>query len=125
MLTMTVQQGLARTEQVAEAALAVRRDRRKALVHTVCVDLLGGVRSLGELDLARGCRRRGLPEPTRQVVRRGPRGRLYLDALRHNEVALTRQVVLRLPVLGLRVAPDIFFDQVARALRDAGWPGPA
>lgn len=151
LLTMTVQQGLARTEEVAQAALAVRRDRRKALVHTVCSDLLGGVRSLGELDLARGCRRRGLPEPTRQVVRRGPRGRLYLDALweewrvvvevdgiqhgwvenalddalRHNEVALTGQVVLRLPVLGLRVSPDAFYDQVARALRDAGWSGPS
>ena len=36
---------------------------------------------------------------------------------------LDNLTVLRLPVLGLRVAADEFFDQVERALLDAGWPG--
>jgi very-short-patch-repair endonuclease len=144
---MTVQQGLAQAEQLALAALAVRRDKRRLFVHGIVLDLLGGVRSLGELDVARECRRRGLPEPTRQVMRRARSGRYYLDvlwehwgvcveidgiqhgwvenavddALRHNTVTLQRTTVLRLPVLGLRLTPDAFFEQIEEALRGAGW----
>jgi len=147
LLTMPVQQGLTTAQHLGEALLAVRRDRRRSLMHAVVLDLLGGVRSLGELDFARECRRRGLPEPTRQVVRRGRDGRYYLDvswddfslvveidgvhhtwatsvvpdALRQNEVTLTRSTVLRLPLLGLRVAADDFFDQVERGLCAGGW----
>ena len=88
-----------------------------------------------------------MPEPTRQSVRRGRDGRYYLDveweehglvveidgihheaagsvvpdALRHNEVALTGSVVLRLPLLGWRVARDDFMEQVERALVATGW----
>ena len=43
------------------------------------------------------------------------------DALRQNSVTLQNARVLRLPVLGLRIAPDEFFDQVEQALRAAGW----
>lgn len=147
LLTMPVQQGLTTAEQVGRALLAVHRDRRRELMHAVVTDLLGGVRSLGELDVARECRRRGLPEPDRQVVRRGRDGRYYLDvcwdtfglvveidgihhswatsvvpdALRQNEVSLGGSRVLRLPLLGLRVAADDFFDQVERGLRSGGW----
>ena len=45
------------------------------------------------------------------------------DALRHNDVTLDNLTVLRLPVLGLRVAADEFFDQIERALVGAGWSG--
>lgn len=147
LLTMTVQQGLAPAEQVGRALLAVHRDRRRVLMHAVVTDLLGGVQSLGELEFARECRRRGIPEPDRQVVRRGRDGRYYLDvcwdefdlvveidgihhtwatsivpdALRQNEVALGDATVLRLPLLGLRVAAGEFFEQVDRALRAGGW----
>jgi very-short-patch-repair endonuclease len=146
-LTMTVQQGLATGEELAEAALTIRRDRRRRLVHDVILDVLGGAESLGELDVARECRRRGLPEPTRQVLRRDGARRYFLDvyweewgvvleidgihhgwaenvvtdALRHNAVALQRDVVLRLPLLGLRVARERFFEQVEEALRGGGW----
>ena len=146
-LTMAVQQRLASADQLGSAMLKVRRDRRRALIHAVIHDLLGGVQSLGELDVARECRRRGLPEPSRQVLRRGRQGRYYLDVLfeewnvvieidgihhawaenvvadaaRHNEIALQRALVLRIPLLGLRVEPDTFFDQIERALREAGW----
>ncbi|QBX55824.1 hypothetical protein EXE58_10390 [Nocardioides seonyuensis] len=147
LLTMTVQQGLTTAERLASQVLRIKKAPRLAFVRDVLSDLLGGVRSLGELDFARECRRRGLPEPDRQVVRRGRDGRYYLDvhwdewgvvveidgiqhswasevvpdALRQNEVTLQHDVVLRLPVLGLRVSPDDFFDQVRRALRDRGW----
>jgi very-short-patch-repair endonuclease len=142
-LTMTVQQGVARTEGIAVEMLRVRRDKRRRFIHAVLLDLLGGVRSLGELDFARECRRRGLPRPSRQVVRRARNGRYYLDvcweehgvvvevdgiqhswaeqvvtdAIRHNDVTLENAVVLRLPLLGLRVAPDDFFAQIERALQ--------
>lgn len=147
LLTMPVQQGMTTAELIGRALLDVRRDRRRALLHAVVLDLLGGARSLGELEFGALCRRRGLPEPSRQVVRRGRDGRYYLDvcwqewgvvveidgihhswattvvpdALRQNEVALGDAVVLRLPLLGLRVAQDPFFDQIERALRQRGW----
>jgi very-short-patch-repair endonuclease len=147
-LTMTVQQGLATAEQLSEAALAIRRDRRRALLHSVILELLGGAQSLGEIDLARECRRRGLPEPSRQLLRRDGPKRYFLDvvweewgvvveidgiqhawaenivgdALRQNSVSLDGATVLRVPLLGLRVAPDDFFAQIERALREAGCP---
>jgi very-short-patch-repair endonuclease len=149
-LTMTVEQGLATPEQLGLEMLRVRRDKRRSLIHAVILELLGGVRSLGELDFARMCRGRDLPEPTRQAVRRGRNGRYYLDAswedwgvvveidgiqharavnqvadaLRHNEVTLDNATVLHVPLLGLRLAPDDFFEQIEHALRAAGCPLP-
>ncbi len=148
-LTMVVQQSVVRLDELGLEMLRVKRDRRRALLHAVVLDLLDGVRSLGELDFARECRRRGLPPPTRQVLRRGRNGTYYLDviweawrvvveidgihhswaqnivgdALRHNDVTLSDAVVLRLPLLGLRIAADDFFDQIEQALTSAGWPG--
>lgn len=146
LLTMSVQQRLATPEQLVQQLLRVKRDRRRALITGVITDLLDGVRSLGEHEFAQMCRARGLPEPTRQVLRPGKGGRYYLDvvweewgvvveidgiqhswagnvvadALRHNTVALGNEVVLRLPLLGLRVAPDEFFSQIEQALVSRG-----
>lgn len=115
---------------------------------TVITDLLHGVRSLGEHEFAQMCRARGIPEPTRQVLRRGKGGRYYLDviwetwgvaveidgiqhswasnvvadALRQNTVTLDNALVLRLPLLGLRVATDEFFAQIIEALVERGCP---
>lgn len=145
-LTMTVQQGIESAERISIEMLRVRRDRRRAFIHAVLHDLLDGVRSLGELDVARECRRRGIPEPTRQVLRRAKNGTYYLDvywqpwklvveidgiqhtwagqvvgdAIRQNSLALAGDTVLRLPLLGLRVAPDEFFAQIEDALAAAG-----
>jgi hypothetical protein len=147
LLTMTVQQGLTTAERISVEVLRIRKAPRLAHVRAVLVDLLGGVRSLAELDFASECRARGIPEPSRQAIRKGRDGRYYLDvhwdtwgvvveidgihhtwatevvadALRHNSVTLDHDVVLRLPVLGLRVAPDEFFEQISRALQDRGW----
>jgi very-short-patch-repair endonuclease len=147
LLTLTVQQGLARPEGIGAELLRVRRDRRRLLLHAVVNDLLDGARSLGEIDVGREVRRRGLPEPDRQVLRRDRANRYYLDlywvdlhlvveidgihhawaenvvgdALRQNALALDGDTVLRLPLLGLRLEPEQFFGQVERAMRSAGW----
>jgi very-short-patch-repair endonuclease len=146
-LTMTVQQGLCRVEDIAHEMLRVRRDKRRPFIHGVLVDLDGGVRSLSELDMVRGCRDRGLPAPDLQVVRRTASGSYYLDArwrrwgvvvevdgiqhtwvqhlvadaIRHNAIATSSDLVLRMPVLGLRLCPDTFFAQIAEALAQRGW----
>ncbi|WP_322937041.1 hypothetical protein [Nocardioides bizhenqiangii] len=117
-------------------------DKRRLLLHAVVNDLLDGARSLGEIDVGRELARRGLPPPTRQVLRKDRRGRYYLDlywpdlgvvveidgihhawaenivgdALRQNALVLESDVVLRLPLLGLRLQPDEFFQQIADAL---------
>lgn len=118
------------------------------LITSVITDLLEGVRSLGEHEFARMCRARGIPAPTRQVVRKGKDGRYYLDviweawgvvveidgiqhswatnvvadALRQNTVTLGNALVLRLPLLGLRLAADEFFAQIVEALVSRGCP---
>ena len=147
-LTMAVQQGVTTAEDLAEAALLVRRDKRRELVHSVVSDLLAGSTTLGEIDFVRECKRRGLPTPSQQVMRRDDAGHYFLDiywsewglvveidgihhswadnvvadALRQNAISLAGDTVLRLPLLGFRVAPDDFFDQIAAALIRAGCP---
>jgi very-short-patch-repair endonuclease len=145
-VTLAVQQGIAAADDVGRELLRIRRDRRRALLHTVVNDLLDGAKSLGELDVGRELRRRGLPEPERQVLRKDDRNRYFLDlywprwklvvevdgihhtwaenvvgdALRQNALTLDGDTVLRLPLLGLRVEPDASFAQIEQALRDAG-----
>jgi very-short-patch-repair endonuclease len=147
LLTMTVQQGLATAEDVGIELLRVRRDKRRRLLHAVVLDLVHGAGSLGELDVARLLRRRGLPRPDRQVLRRVGRRRYYLDlywerwklvveidgiqhgwaenivddALRQNALSMSGDTVLRLPLLGLRLTPDDFLDQIEAALTAQGW----
>lgn len=147
LLTMSVQQGLTTGELLGGELLRVRRDRWRMHLSAVVGDLVAGVRSLGEHEFATLCRVRGLPEPTRQVIRRGRDGRLYLDvvweqwgvvveidgihhtwasnvvadALRQNTLTLGDALVLRLPLLGLRVAEAAFFEQVEAALVARGW----
>jgi hypothetical protein len=68
---MPIQQRILGAEALSEAFASVKRHRRRSFLRTVLADLVNGVQSMGELDFARMCRARGLPEPTRQVVRRG------------------------------------------------------
>lgn len=147
LLTMAVQQRIARAEDIGIELLRIRRDKRRRLLHAVVLDLLDGAGSLGEIDVTRQLRRRGLPRPTRQVLRRDGRRRYYLDlyweqwrlvveidgiqhawaenivsdALRQNALAIADDTVLRLPLLGLRLAPEDFFDQIEAALVANGW----
>ncbi len=151
LLMLTVQQGFAPVEAIGREALRIRKDKRRALLYAVVDELLGGVRSLGELDVVRELRRRGLPPPERQVLRRDKRGRYYLDlywpefklvvevdgihhtwvenvvddALRQNSLAIGGDTVLRLPLLGLRLNPDEFFQQIEDGLVAGGWAAAA
>lgn len=146
-VTLVVQQGKATPEALAEQLLRIKRDPRRQLLHEVVNELLDGARSLGEVDVARELERRGFPRPTRQVLRTDAARRYYLDlywedfevvleidgihhawaenvvgdALRQNALVLDGDVVLRLPLLGLRTQPEEFFAQVAQALRAGGW----
>lgn len=143
LLCLVVQQRLVSHQRLLDAVSLLTRSRRRWLVGTVVADICDGAHSLGELDFGQMCRARGLPEPSRQVVRTGAGGRVYLDvawediglvaeidgghhalalnpvddALRQNEIVLGGDRVLRVPVVGLRLAPERFLDQVVRAHR--------
>ena len=78
-LLLVVQKRLAPVAEVAAVVGRLRRHRRRLMLRGVVTELAGGVRALSELDVARDMRRRGLPEPQRQVVRRRPSGTEYLD----------------------------------------------
>ena len=141
-LTRVVQDGFARPEDLGRALLPVLRDKRRLFLHAIVNDLLDGGRTLTEIDVVRELRRRGLPPPAQQVLRKDQRNRYYLDlswpdlgvvveidgihhtwannvigdALRQNALSLSGDVVLRLPLLGLRLQPDDFFAQIEEAL---------
>jgi very-short-patch-repair endonuclease len=150
LVVMSVQQRLTTARRVRHELEQIKRHPRRRWLTTVVDDVVDGARALGELDFARLCRRRGLPEPSRQVPRRGPRGRVYLDvyfdqfrlvveidgghelpgnqvddALRQNELAIGQETVLRIPLLGLRIQSGDFMDQLARALASRGWQAAA
>ncbi|WP_377640003.1 DUF559 domain-containing protein [Oryzobacter terrae] len=140
-MAMTVQQRLCSGVRLLDAVDAVRGRTRRAFIRRVARDVALGAHSLGELDLVSACRRRGLPEPDRQVVRQLPSGRCYLDvrwararlvvevdgvqhshglapaddALRQNAVVLGDDLVLRVPVIGWRLTPQAYLDQVVTA----------
>lgn len=144
-MAMAVQQRLTTGTRLLEEARRIRRHRRRELIVAVALDIADGAQALSELDFAAMCRRRGLPEPTRQIMRRGPRGRVYLDviweelgvvveiegahhdapgrsiddALRQNSLVIAKNTVLRIPVLGLRTCPDEFMAQVEAMLVQA------
>ncbi|GAA4120792.1 type IV toxin-antitoxin system AbiEi family antitoxin domain-containing protein [Knoellia locipacati] len=141
-LCLVVQQRLTTTERLLVAWRSARSagPRRPFLADAV-TDICDGAQALGELDFARLCRREGLPPPTRQVVRHGRNGRIYLDAawgaiglvveidgghhqwalnpvedaLRQNDVVVAGEVMLRVPLLGLRLEAKRFLRQVAVA----------
>jgi len=139
-LCLVVQQRLAPADHLRKRALELTTGKRGAFIRQVTLDLADGAHSLGELDFSVLCRGAGLPEPSRQVVRQGPDGRIYLDvawrgthlvveidgahhqlglnpvddALRQNSVTLGQAHVLRIPVLGLRLQPEAFMAQVVQ-----------
>lgn len=141
LLVMPVQQRLCTGAQLLEAEAAIPGRNRRKFIHTVAHDVADGTHSLGELDFITACRRRGLPEPSRQRIHRLPGGRAYLDVawdeaklaveldgtghlkglqmvdddLRQNAVQLRHELVLRIGILGWRLTPDRYLDQVCAA----------
>jgi hypothetical protein len=149
MLILPVQQGLCRPADLAEALGPVRRHRwRKALLLAVD-DVAGGVRSLGELDVARAMRRRGLPEPSRQSIRRRPSGTQYIDAefddydlsmevdgaqhelpwieladcIRDLDIATEGKTQIRIPLIAWRLDEERVLDALELLFRSRGWRG--
>lgn len=147
LLTLAVQQGVCTPEALVEQVAAVRRHRfRRTLIDTVS-DLVGGVRSLGELDVARAMRSRGLPEPERQALRRRPSGKEYLDAdfpayqvslevdgAQHDEpwarardlvrdirLAAEGRSIVRIPLVAWRLDQAGVLDAMEELFRARGW----
>lgn len=140
-LCMVVQQRLTTAAHLANALESVAVSKRGPFVVRVVTDMSAGAQSLGELDFAGLCRAYGLPEPSRQCVRTTPSGRIYLDVawediglvveidgaqhrwglagtddnLSRNEVGIAGSTLLRLDLVGMRLTPGAFMDQVCRA----------
>jgi very-short-patch-repair endonuclease len=150
-LLLAVQQRLADAAALADAASRVRRHVRRRLLLRVAGEVAGGVRSLGELDVAEALRERGLPEPDRQVLRRRKSGTEYLDA-RFDRYGLTLEVdgvqhedldqrivdvlrdfaliadgdgILRLPLAVFWVARERVLDALEQVFLARGWRRPA
>jgi very-short-patch-repair endonuclease len=150
LLTLAVQQGLCRPGALSDAATAVLRHLRRRLVSRVILDLAEGSRSLGELDVARAMRQRGLPEPARQAVRRRPSGTQYLDAdfpehavtvevdgvqhelpdrrladlVRDVGLATEGRTVVRVPLVAWRLDEDAVLDALEGLFGSRGWRRP-
>ena len=75
------QQRLVTATTLRAALLSRGPCRHHALLLETLTDVDGGIQSVPEKDFSRIVRHLGLPEPTRQVVRRRPNGRYYLDVL--------------------------------------------
>lgn len=145
-LAAGVQQRIVRPQQLAEAVRLRPRLRHRRILRFAIEDIAQGAHALSEIDFIRLCRRFRLPEPGRQVIRRGPGGRRrYLDAewirhdgrrvvaevdgalhlvpmrwwedqLRQNDLVITDSLVLRFPSIVLRTEPALVMGQLGRAL---------
>lgn len=148
-LMFPVQQRLVTADAVALELERVRRHAFRAVLRGVMADIRDGVRSMNELDFARMCRDRGLPEPSRQTPRQSAEGRRFLDVewvrfgvrlevqgaghaqllnvlsddVRLMDLAREDGAAVSVSVLSLRVDPEPLFRSLARLLRSRGWQG--
>ncbi len=123
--------------------------RHRAVILETLADIEGGIHSVPEHNFDRIVKRRGLPMPTRQVVRRRPNGRYYLDVLweefglaveidgSHHRTAaqwdddLDRTAVvvagglrqIRFSSFAVRRRADRVGDLMVLALQSGGWAG--
>lgn len=138
LICLPIQQRLTSPVRLQLAWRGVRRSARRPFLNAIITDVTDGAHSLGELDFTRMARQAGLPAPSHQSVRSGPGGRVYLDiswdevglvveidgghhalalnpvddALRQNDRVVAGERVLRIPVVGFRIAADRFMLQV-------------
>ncbi len=149
MLVMPVQQRLVTADRLVEQLERVRRHRFRSVLGQVLVDIRDGSHSMNELDFVTMCRRFGIPEPSRQVARRGPDGTIHVDCrwerfgvsleiqgaghgnllnalgddLRLLGLATDGDVVLSVSVLTLRIDPAAYCAALATLFRSRGWEG--
>ncbi len=142
-LVLPVQQRIITPAHLEEASTVYCGRRRRALVAQLIEDITDGAHALGELDIARWCRQRGLPTLGRQVLRVVDGSTCYLDVcwediglaleidgaahseglevafdhLRQNAITMGGEVVLRMNLVGLRLHLEAFLDQVVEAHR--------
>jgi very-short-patch-repair endonuclease len=147
LIAMVVQQNKVTPGQVRAVLDRLTPVRREVLLRITLADVEGGAHSLPELRFTTLVRGSDLPAPTRQVVRRRLDGRYYLDvawdeyavvaeidgshhrnagqweadALRHDELVIGGDRVLRLPSSWIRDRPELVLDLLRRALIAAGW----
>lgn len=141
MLVLPVQQRLVHPRQLRDAMANEHTRGRRELIRQLVADIVDGAHSLGELDFALLCRKRGLPEPDRQAIVETRFGRIYLDVrwtsiglvveidgsghrqglalvddnFRQNRVTISGDLVLRFDLTALRLRPDEVLDQVVEA----------
>ena len=149
LLVLPVQQRLVSVEDLGVEMSRVRRHAYRGVLSGVVADIGDGVRSMNELDFARLCRARGLPEPSRQTLRESAQGRRYLDVewvaydvrlevqgagharllnvlsddVRLMDLAAEDGAAVSVSVLSLRVDPEPLFASLARLLQSRGWRG--
>ncbi|WP_331461309.1 DUF559 domain-containing protein [Micromonospora tarapacensis] len=138
------QQRLVAGDDVHRVLDRLPRAQRRNLIGRTAADAAGGAHSVPELDFLTLVRRAGLPEPTRQAVRRDAAGRRrYLDALfeewrvhveidggqhldpatawadmrRQNDLWQPGERVLRFPSWAIRHDPTNVVTQLREALR--------
>jgi hypothetical protein len=146
-LILPVQQGLCTPAQLAEALERVRRHRFRKALWLAVADIVDGARSVGELDIGRGLARRGLPKPSRQVLRKRADGSVYLD-LAWDDYGLSMEIdgvqhdlpwmrladtvrdlttlaegdqVMRIPLIAWRLDEERVLDGVEAVFRSKGW----
>jgi hypothetical protein len=142
MVAAAVQQRVTTAAHLDAAMRTVGRIRHKAYLRLAIADVAAGAESLGEIDLARLCRKFGLVPPTRQSRRKDASGRwryldsewnlpsgevvvLEIDGRHHLEVAhwqadikreraivITRRWVLRATVFGIRLEAAAVFSDL-------------
>lgn len=146
--TWALQRGLVTIESLLSRAASLKKSPGSARMLRRLRMLEPGVHSYNEFVFAQECRRRGVPEPTRQRRRKDAYGQdRYLDAefvvnghavgveidglqhlqtsqrmdddLRANEIVLQGVPILRVSSLALHLNPEPFYEQLERALFDA------
>lgn len=150
LLAAGIQQRLLRPIDLRATLHLLPRTHRRRLIKGTLDDIEGGAHALSELDFSRLLARFGLPQPTKQGVRRDhQRRRRWLDAvferwrlvvkidgcwhmeaatwwadmLRDNELTVDGYQVLRFPAYVVREQPELVARQLTAALRAAGWRG--
>lgn len=144
------QQKLILPSDILEVTGRMPNVRRRALMREIAHDLAGGAEALSEIDLARLCRRFGLPPPKHQERHEDASGRVrYLDAYwpewqlhvevdgahhmevaqweadmrRQNDIWVSGDRILRFSGFQARHRPAEMAEQIRRALLAGGWPG--
>ena len=144
---MVVQQRKATPNEIRAVLKRLSPVRRQVLLHLTVDDVEGGAQSLPELRFTTLVRQSDLPAPSRQVIRQRKDGRYYLDVgwddydvvaeidgshhrdaaqweadvLRHDELVIGGDRVIRLLSWWIRDRPELVLDLLRRALISAGW----